>query len=194
MHIKMYELKWICELSRIQIYLSVIVGLGYRGTFRAINFKCLSRRSRYELEDKVDQREVKLLIARARNVGRGRTGLSGPNESGILFQDDSRRMDLVEFISYCSGNFDSAEYPQWVPSFANRDVGSGGEGSLLSKWSGREYANFRALVEWKRPKLFQFLASKGISDKHGRAAVIKSTQSRGIANTFRGERVKPRST
>lgn len=64
------------------------LGLGYRGTFRAINFKRLSRRPRCELEDKVDQREVKLLIARARNVGRGRTGLSGPNESGILFQDD----------------------------------------------------------------------------------------------------------
>lgn len=40
------------------------MGLSHRGTFRAINLKRLHRRPRYELEDKVDQREVKLLIAR----------------------------------------------------------------------------------------------------------------------------------
>jgi len=46
----------------------------------------------------------------------------------------------------------------------------------------------KLLVEWKRlPKLFQFLASKGISDKHGRSIVIKSTQSRGAAYIYYGD-------
>lgn len=65
----------------MQIYISVV---DHRGTFRAINFKRLRRRPRYELEDKVDQREVKLLIARTRNVGRGWTGLSGPTNPGFF--------------------------------------------------------------------------------------------------------------
>lgn len=119
-----------------------------RGTFRAaFNFKRLRRRSLHGLEDKGYQREVKLLIVRTRNAGRGWTDLRS-GESGILFQAG----DLANGFGPNSSPLRrrrrrrSRSDSKWgVVSLANRDgdkageegAGTGGRGggSLLSKWN-----------------------------------------------------------